>query len=78
MMEDKLFLICVTTMVVVAILSVTVYNVNESVLMSQNIEKAVAKGVDPLSVRCAYTGSQDSICVAYAATPKHIVVENKK
>jgi len=77
-MEDKLFLICITTIAVVGILSVTVYNINENVLMSNNIEKAVAKGIDPLSVRCAYTGQQDSICVAYAATPKNIIVETKK
>ena len=76
--EGKLFLICATISLVVGIVAVASYSINESILMSKNIESAVAKGIDPLSVRCSYTRPQDSICVAYAATPKNIVVESKK
>lgn len=76
--EGKLFIVCVTISLVVAIIGLVSYNINENILMSQNIESAVAKGIDPLSVRCSYTRPQDSICVAYAATPKNIVVETKK
>jgi ABC-type molybdate transport system substrate-binding protein len=78
MMEDKMFLICITTIIVVGILSVTTFNVNQNILMSDNIDKAVSKGIDPLSVRCAYTHQQDTICVAHAASSKNIVVETSK
>lgn len=76
--EGKLFIVCATISLVVAIIGLVSYNINENILMSQNIETAVAKGIDPLSVRCSYTRPQDSICVAYAATPKNIVIETKK
>lgn len=76
--EGKLFIVCTTISLIVAIIGLVSYNINENILMSQNIETAVAKGIDPLSVRCAYSGSQDHICVAYAASPKNIVIETKK
>jgi hypothetical protein len=77
-MADNLFLLCITTMIVVFILSVTTYYINQNILMSANIDKAVAKGVDPLSVRCAYSSSQDIICITHAASAKQIVVESLK
>jgi hypothetical protein len=77
-MADNLFLICITTMIVVFILSITTYYINQNVLMSANIEKAVAKGVDPLSVRCAYATSQDILCITHASSAKQIVVESTK
>jgi hypothetical protein len=36
--------------------------------MAQNIDNAIAKGIDPLSVRCSYAKSDDIICVAFAAS----------
>jgi hypothetical protein len=36
--------------------------------MSQNIDSAIAKGIDPLSVRCSYASERDVICVAFAAS----------
>jgi preprotein translocase subunit SecF len=77
-MEDKLFLICITTMIVVGILSVTTYHINQNILLSDNIEKAVTKGIDPISVRCAYSNQHDTICVAHAVSPKSIVMESPK
>lgn len=77
-MADNLFLICITTMIVVFILSITTYYINQNILMSANIEKAVAKGVDPLSVRCAYAVSQDILCITYTSSAKQIVVESSK
>jgi hypothetical protein len=38
--------------------------------MAANIENAIAKGVDPLSVRCSYVKSDDIICIAYASNKK--------
>ena len=42
------------------------YKLNENNLMSQNIQNAMAKGIDPLSVRCTYAADTDNICLAYA------------
>lgn len=53
--------------VVSAIISVAYYNVNDRILMSKNIDAAITKGMDPLSVRCSYANSGDTTCVAYAA-----------
>ena len=39
-------------------------------LMSKNIETAIAKGVDPLAVRCSYAAPHDQICIMYAASLK--------
>jgi hypothetical protein len=35
--------------------------------MSKNIDAAIAKGVDPVAVRCSFVQQTDTICVAYAA-----------
>jgi hypothetical protein len=32
--------------------------------MASNIENAIAKGIDPISVRCSYAKSDDIICIA--------------
>lgn len=61
---------CITIVVVTLILSVAYYNINDRKLMAQNISEAVAKGVDPLAVRCSYSYSGDITCVAYAASIK--------
>jgi len=50
--------------------SVTVYNLEENKLKSQNIEQSITKGIDPLSVRCSYANSNDLLCIAYAASKK--------
>ncbi|MFZ9878482.1 MAG: hypothetical protein ACO3EG_08085 [Chitinophagaceae bacterium] len=36
--------------------------------MAKNIEAAIAKGVDPLSVKCAYETQPNSVCIAYSMT----------
>lgn len=57
----------VTIIVVAAIWSSVNYYNKSNELMAQNIETAISKGLDPLSVRCSYAVSTDNICVAYAA-----------
>jgi len=42
---------------------------NDRKLMANNIDNAIAKGIDPMMVRCAYAPSTDNICVAYAVSP---------
>jgi uncharacterized membrane protein len=62
------FIIAAATVFITAIISIAWYNINDRVLMSRNIDAAIAKGVDSVSVRCSYAGSMDTICVAYAAS----------
>lgn len=60
----------VTVIIVAAILAIVNVNIKSNELMAQNIETAITKGLDPLSVRCSYASSTDNICVAYAAGKK--------
>lgn len=62
------FLICITLVVLSGIVSIGYYNVNDRKLMAQNIDSAISKGIDPISVRCSYASSTDTICVAFAAS----------
>ena len=58
----------VTVVLLAAIVSTCLYYLNDRKLMAANIENAITKGIDPLSVRCSYARDFDTICVAYAAT----------
>ena len=71
-MNKDLITICISVIIVLfaSIIGVTVYNVNDRNNMAKNIEAAIAKGVDPLSVKCAYETSANPICITYAATTK--------
>ncbi len=64
------FGLSVTVIAVAGIWGVVNYSTKSNELMSQNIETAISKGLDPLSVRCSYAISTDNICVAYAASKK--------
>lgn len=66
----KVFVAGAVLVIIAAITSVGYYNVNDRVLLSKNIDTAIAKGMDPLSVRCSYAHSGDTICIAYAASQK--------
>ena len=48
----------------------TAYNDYKRGISVKNIEAAIAKGVDPVSVKCAYETSSNPICITYAATSK--------
>lgn len=73
--EFKQIVVSVTIIIVSIILGLTIYAINDRMLMSKNIDNAIAKGVDALSIRCSYADSRDMICVAYAASHN---VPNKK
>ena len=69
--KDRITLIiCLTLIVITIIGSVAYFNINDRKLMSTNIADAVSKGMDPLSVRCSYASSMDTVCIAYAASGK--------
>jgi hypothetical protein len=54
--------------------SLTHYNIEERKLMASNIDTAVQKGIDPLSVRCSYAKSDDIVCVTFASNSQRINV----
>lgn len=60
------FIIAVSVVAVAAIIGTSIYNINDRALMSKNIEQAISKGVDPLSVKCSYQTYTDPICVTYS------------
>jgi hypothetical protein len=59
------------TLVLLSIVAATcLYGLNDRKLMAANIENAIAKGIDPLAVRCSYAKSDDIVCIAHAANRK--------
>jgi hypothetical protein len=71
-MNRDLITVCVSVVIVLttAIIGGIVYNTNDRNNMAKNIEAAIAKGVDPLSVKCAYETGTNTTCITYAATVK--------
>jgi hypothetical protein len=70
MNESLAVIISGAIIAVSGVFGITIYNLEENNLKSKNIETAISKGVDPLSVRCSYANRQDVICIAYAASRK--------
>jgi hypothetical protein len=73
---DKLSIICLTIVVIGSIISIAIYQINDRVLMSKNIQDAIAKGVDPLTVRCSYAKGDDIICVAFATKSDQSLIQS--
>jgi hypothetical protein len=68
MKHELLFAIVGAVIVIIAAL--TSYNIIEDkriVALSQSIESATARGIDPVAVRCAYASTNDTICIVYAS-----------
>jgi hypothetical protein len=57
-----------TVIAISFIVAVCIYGLNERKLMASNIENAISRGIDPLSVRCSYARGDDIICVTHAAS----------
>jgi hypothetical protein len=64
--QVNIFFGCVAALIFIVILAFWNYKINENNLMSKNIQDAMSKGIDPLSVRCTYAADTDNICLAYA------------
>ena len=73
---DKLAIICLTIVVAASVLGTSIYHVNDRVLMAKNIQVAIAKEIDPLSVRCSYARGDDPVCIAFAARKNEIVLQS--
>lgn len=67
--KDNTFLqmmIAATIISVSVIAGASIYHINDRALMAKNIEQAIAKGIDPLSVKCSYQTHADPICITYS------------
>jgi hypothetical protein len=71
-MNKDFITICVSATIVFCtfIVSIFMYNINDRNNMAKNIDAAITKGVDPVSVKCAYETNINAICITYAATTK--------
>ena len=67
-MNDNVFVGCVTLALVTLIGSATFYKYSELKSVERNVESAIVKGIDPVAVRCAYATTSDLVCVAYSAS----------
>jgi uncharacterized membrane protein len=62
--------VCVAIILVSVIAAISMYNMNDRNNMAHNIDAAIQKGVDPLSVKCSYETNPTSTCLAYAIGQK--------
>jgi hypothetical protein len=66
--QSKSAIVSMTFVLLAAIFGLAYYNIIDRSLMAQNIDIAIAKGIDPLSVRCSYAKSDDIVCVVFASS----------
>ena len=66
-MNDNVFTISVASVFISFIAAILYYNVAQLNAIEKNVETAIAKGIDPIAVRCAYANERDVVCVAYAS-----------
>jgi hypothetical protein len=67
MNERISYVIGACLVLITAVFCLTFYTYNQTLAIKSNIESAIVKGIDPISVRCAYGSAADNICIAYAA-----------
>jgi hypothetical protein len=60
-------ILCLSGLLVMVLFAFTTYKMRDRELMSKNINEAITKGIDPLTVRCSYASETDNICVAFAS-----------
>ena len=63
-------IVSITLVLFSIIAAICIYSLNDRKLMAANIENAIAKGIDPLTVRCSYAKSDDIVCITHAANRK--------
>lgn len=63
-------MICAMIFLMSVVVSVTLNQLNDKNNMAKNIESAISRGVDPISVKCAYEMTPSSTCIAYALNVK--------
>jgi len=65
--SNDLIVVAITIVSLSIVAAVGFYELNDRKLMAANIENAISKGIDPLTVRCSYARDYDTICIAHAA-----------
>jgi len=70
--QRNIFMILIVILALVITIPFTYFHVNDRMLMSQNIESAIQKGIDPMTVRCSYVEGNDNICIAFAIRNRNI------
>ena len=60
-------ILCLSALLLMTLFAFTSYKMKDRELMSKNIQEAISKGIDPLTVRCSYATETDNICVAFAS-----------
>ena len=63
-------IVCVMILALAGIISVSLNYINDRNNMAKNIEAAIAKGVDPIAVKCAYETNPTATCISYALNVK--------
>ena len=63
-------LACITIVAVSIIISGYLSNINDRNNMSKNMDSAIQRGIDPISVKCAYATQTDNLCMVYALKAK--------
>jgi len=63
-------LACITIVAVSIIISSYLSNINDRNNMSKNMDSAIQRGIDPISVKCAYATQTDNLCMVYALKAK--------
>jgi cation transport regulator ChaB len=65
--EDNKSIIGLFVLILVSIISFTVFKIHDRDLMAKSLQSAIEKGVDPMTVRCSYSSDSDAVCVAFAS-----------
>lgn len=63
-------IICTTIALCSCVAAFTIYNINDRNNMAKNIESAIQKGIDAISVKCAYETAANAVCIAYSMGKK--------
>jgi len=74
-------ILCLSSLLAMVLFAFTTYKLRDRELMSKNINEAITKGIDPLTVRCSYASETDNICVAFASIQQkqqEIINANKR
>ena len=68
--EIVTLIVCISLIIGGMIAGAFIYNINDRNNMAQNMESAIAKGIDPLSIKCAYETNANPVCITMAASRK--------
>ena len=68
MNASNIYIGCVTLVIVTFLTCFTFYKYSEMKSLERNVESAIVKGIDPVAVRCAYSISNDLLCMSYTAS----------